>query len=272
MGNSSGKFRRKNNIKLMIIVLIVLMFVFGVVLFKLTAGKNQNVQNSEGTHVLSYNSIVTNSQNSCSVAFDIASKINSGEITESNINYENIFDDSVILGDSITEGLSVYGFLSENIVYCRVGGSVLNSEQMIKDAASTLPSTAFFSYGTNDMGMYSGDSKAFTEKYRGLIEQFKEISPDTKIYVNSIPKPSDSKISSGGYFYKWEDFNLDIKQMCDAIDAEYIDNTDLLIEHPEYYAGDGIHVSTSYYPKWMARMVSAANLWSRLSFIYPDSN
>ena len=94
---------------------------------------------------------------------------------------------------------------------------------MIKDAASTLPSTAFFSYGTNDMGMYSGDSKAFTEKYREIIEQFKEISPDTEIYVNSIPKPSDSKISSGGYFYKWEDFNLDIKQMCDAIDAEYID-------------------------------------------------
>lgn len=272
MGNSSGKFRRKNNIKLMIIVLIVLMFVFGVVLFKLTAGKNQNVQNSEGTHVLSYNSIVTNSRNSCSIAFDIASKINSGEITDSNIDYENIFSDSVILGDSITEGLSVYGFLSENIVYCRVGGSVLNSEQMIKDAASTLPSTAFFSYGTNDMGMYSGDSKAFTEKYREIIEQFKEISPDTEIYVNSIPKPSDGKISFGGYFYKWEDYNSDIKQMCDEIDVAYIDNTDLLIEHPEYYAGDGIHVSTSYYPKWMARMVSAANLWSRLSFIYPDSN
>ena len=79
--------------------------------------------------------------------------------------------------------------------------------------------------------------------------------------------PLNSKISSGGYFYKWEDFNLDIKQMCDAIDAEYIDNTDLLIEHPEYYAGDGIHVSTSYYPKWMVRMISAAQLWNRLSFI-----
>ena len=94
-----------------------------------------------------------------------------------------------------------------------------------------------------------------------FIEKFMELSPSTKIYVNSISKPSESRIGSGGYFYKWQDFNQAIEEMCGRIGAEYIDNTYILIEHPDLYAGDGIHVSSDYYPYWLMHMASQARLW-----------
>ena len=54
--------------------------------------------------------------------------------------------------------------------------------------------------------------------------------------------------------------------MCGELGAEYIDNTEILRENPKLYAGDGIHVSPSYYPLWMARMAQAAGLqWLILS-------
>ena len=78
--------------------------------------------------------------------------------------------------------------------------------------------------------------------------------------ANSISKPSDAKIESGGYFYKWEDYNKAIKNMCKKLDIEYIDNTSILKEHPEFYAGDGVHVSTDYYPIWLENMMEKAGL------------
>lgn len=172
--------------------------------------------------------------------------------------YSLIFGKSVVIGDSITEGLPAYGFLTEEQAICEIGGSVMKSSDAIASAARLSPEKAFFSYGTNDMGMYSGNSEGFIKQYEAVIKEFMEMSPDTKVYVNSIPKPSDSKISSGGYFYKWQDFNLEIKAMCDRMGIKYIDNTYILIEHPEFYGGDGIHVSPSYYPCWIENMIKGS--------------
>ena len=151
--------------------------------------------------------------------------------------------------------------MDEDKVFSKIGGSVLNSEDELPQAAATAPEAAFFSFGANEMGMFSGDEELFTSRYQEFIEKFMELSPSTKIYVNSISKPSESRIGSGGYFYKWQDFNQAIEEMCGRIGAEYIDNTYILIEHPDLYAGDGIHVSSDYYPYWLMHMASQARLW-----------
>lgn len=199
-----------------------------------------------------------------SKAGDVAFMLASGKYSiDDGINYEKVFEGNVILGDSITEGLSAYGYLNEEQVFCEIGGSVMKSANIVKRAAAVKPKNAFFSYGTNDMGMYNGNAEMFTEKYASVIKAFMELSPDTKIYVNSISKPSESKIAAGGHYHKWESFNAAIKDMCGSLGVEYIDNVYILLEHPELYAGDGIHVSTSYYPYWLENMTEQADLlWS----------
>ncbi len=174
--------------------------------------------------------------------------------------YKVLFKDSVVMGDSIASGLSSYGYLSEDQVFCQVGGSVMNSAEKINAAAAKKPETAFFSYGINDLGMYSGNTEMFIEQYTSLIKDFMKDSPDSKIYVNSLSMPSESKISSGGYFYKWEEYNTAIKQMCEDLDVQFIDNVDILKSRPDLYAGDGLHVNSAYYPIWIERMIKAADL------------
>lgn len=192
---------------------------------------------------------------------DTEQMIAGGQFTIFDIDFNSPFENCVVIGDSVTEGLSAYGHLDEDKVFSKIGGSVLNSEDELLQAAATAPEAAFFSFGANEMGMFSGDEELFTSRYQEFIEKFMELSPSTKIYVNSISKPSESRIGSGGYFYKWQDFNQAIEEMCGRIGAEYIDNTYILIEHPDLYAGDGIHVSSDYYPYWLMHMASQARLW-----------
>lgn len=171
--------------------------------------------------------------------------------------YDLMFEGNIVIGDSVSEGLSAYKFLREDQVVSKIGASVMRGEEAVEAAAKAKPKNVFFSYGSNDMGMYSGNAELFAEQYKAIIEEFCKQSPDTRVFVNSIPKPSDEKIASGGQFHKWEEFNAEIKSMCKELDIEYLDNTDILKEHPELYAGDGIHVGPGYYTYWLGNMLCA---------------
>ena len=48
--------------------------------------------------------------------------------------------------------------------------------------------------------------------------------------------------------------------MCKSLNIEYIDNTSILYDNPDLYAGDGVHVTSAYYPIWIERMIKAADL------------
>lgn len=174
--------------------------------------------------------------------------------------YRKIFENSVVVGDSITEGLVVYGFLGNDRVFCKIGASVMFGDDMFTSAAKTYPENAFFAFGVNDMGNYTGHADLFIEKYEKLIKDFQKTSPDTKIYVNSIAKPSDGAIARNKILGNYKNFNKAIKEMCERLDLTYIDNIYLLEEQPELYAGDGIHVNVSYYNLWLENMIQEAGL------------
>lgn len=252
------KKRRKRKKTGIILLLFIIVLSLSAVIFVL----KDYSPFARSAEAVSVEQIKENTSEACAFVNNIAGLIQSGKITESGIDYKSVFEGCAVMGDSITEGLKVYGFLKEDQVYCEIGGSVMNGSDIVRQAAMTKPKTAFFSYGTNDLGMYSGNAEAFTEKYSSVIKTFMEISPDTEIYVNSIAKPSDAKIASGGYFYKWEEFNEAIIDMCGSLGIEYIDNTEILREHADLYAGDGIHVSTAYYPYWMDNMIRKGKLLS----------
>lgn len=178
----------------------------------------------------------------------------------SNDQYRKIFSTSVIIGDSITEGLVDYGYLGSEQVFCKIGASIMNGDDLFSSAASIYPSYAFFAFGMNDMGNYSGDSGAFIEKYTELLKQFKKTSPDTVLLVNGISPPSADAISDNSALANYKKFNNALKQMCKDMEIAYIDNTHIIEQHPDYYAGDGIHVVSEYYPYWMNNMILKAGL------------
>lgn len=185
--------------------------------------------------------------------FDVSKRLTKAQ-------YRRIFGTSVILGDSITEGLVDYGYLGSDQVFCKIGASIISGDDLFSSAANTYPKFAFMSFGMNDMGNYTGHADLFTEKYTKLIKEFKKTSPDTRILINGITPPSQDAISGNPILSNYKKFNNALKKMCKDLNLTYIDNSYIIEDHPNYYAGDGIHVSTKFYPLWMNNMILKAGL------------
>ena len=180
--------------------------------------------------------------------------------TKSNIYYLKKFRNSVILGDSITEGLHVYGFLPDDIVLCSIGASLAGSDALFKKAAKLLPENAFFTFGMNDLITYRGKVKPFIKEYSRLLEKFHKKSPDTLIYINSISIPRKDIQKDKPSLKHYKEYNKALEKLCEEKDYTFIDNTYILKKSPKLYAPDGIHVNIPYYPLWMNDMVIEADL------------
>ena len=174
--------------------------------------------------------------------------------------YMSKFKGSIVVGDSVTEGLSVYGWLSDDQVFSKIGSSVMTGDDLFSSAAGTYPSTAFFAFGMNDMGNYRGDEKAFIKKYEARLKAFHKASPKTKICVCGISAPTDAAMAKNKSISNYKKFNSAIKKMCAKNKYVYIPTADILQKHPELYAGDGIHAQATYYPYWLDRMIEGAEL------------
>ena len=179
---------------------------------------------------------------------------------QTNIYYLKKFRDSVILGDSITEGLHVYGYLPDDIVLCAIGASLEGSDDLFKKAAKLLPENAFFTFGMNDLIKYRGKVKPFIKEYSRLINTFRKKSPDTLIYINSISVPSKDAQARQPSLKHYKEYNKALEKLCEENDWAFIDNTYILKKSPALYAPDGIHVNTTYYPLWMNDMIIEADL------------
>jgi len=178
----------------------------------------------------------------------------------SSVYYIKKFRNSVILGDSITEGLTVYGFLTEEEVFCSIGASLAGSQKIFRKASKTYPKHAFFSFGMNDLITYRGKVKPFIKEYKKKLRFFLKRSKETEIYINSISKPDKSAIKRIRSLKNYKKYNKALKEMCEEEGWTYIDNSYILEKHKNYYAGDGIHVSPAYYPYWLNDMITEAEL------------
>ena len=173
------------------------------------------------------------------------------------------FADCLVLGDSITQGLYEYGVLDQaNVQADRGAGVSAGDNEKLADhiarAKEMKPSVLFLSYGMNDVGAQNGEADGFIKAYRPVIRDLKKSLPDTKIYVNSILPTAQIAIDQNSVYAKIPEFNQKLKKLCEKEKVTFIDNTELVKQ--EYYAGDGIHMSTGYYKEWVNHMAEVAEL------------
>lgn len=171
------------------------------------------------------------------------------------------FVNSLVLGDSITQGLYEYGVLDQSHVLAERGAGVVNgggepAGGQLAQAKALIPQALFLAYGMNDMKVT--DQESFLSAYQQILEDLKAALPDTGIYVNSIlPVRSDTAAAQPEYS-GIPQYNEGLRSLCDELGITFIDNTDLVRE--EYYADDGVHMAPAYYTKWADRMAEVAGL------------
>ena len=174
------------------------------------------------------------------------------------VQIKQVFQGTVIVGDSITESIAEYGFLDTSIVVAKLGLRIDAADEQISTAISLNPSVFFLSFGANDLEIYNGDSSAFIAAYKEKIDQIKAALPDTPIYINSILPIQQSAIDLSPALAYYDSFNQALASFCEESGCTFIDDSFLVDEN--MYEPDGEHMVYSYYPKWLTYMAERAGL------------
>lgn len=161
----------------------------------------------------------------------------------------------VFLGDSITEGLSIYGFFPEtNIIGINSLNTIL-AEDQVAPVVSINPSKLFILLGINDI--WEGDSvDGFIERYSSLISDIKGKTKNCDIYVESIFPVSEFAMETNPAISNIiiDDANEKIKTITKKLGIKYIDVNSVLKDEKgnlkSEYSNDGVHIINYYYPIW----------------------
>ena len=169
------------------------------------------------------------------------------------------FDDALFIGDSITTGLYLYGYLDESLVYAKLGlapstalDSEIDGETIDSKIKTNNPKKIYIMLGTNSVGYADGDYLASC--MGELVNHISKISK-AKVYVLSIPPITyyaeadyDNALTTSSI----NEYNSALKSVISGTKAKFLDLHSVLTApdgyyYEEYHEMDGIHFMGSTY-------------------------
>lgn len=173
------------------------------------------------------------------------------------------FANSLVIGDSIAQGLYEQGALDGTYVTAERDTGVCKSEvSMIENHVSRAievgPQVLFLCYGLQDVEAASGNAEIFAMAYKDVLSTLKEKLPETRIYVNSILPVRQDVIEENEQYDCILEYNKKLEELCGEEGVTFIDNSSLVKD--EYYQEDGIHMTSEYYTEWVNQMAEIAEL------------
>lgn len=177
------------------------------------------------------------------------------------LNFKQIYENAIIMGDSMAMALLDYQLLNPNQVVSKRGRTVGNNEEDVAVVKGLSPQTLFLQYGLNDMPAFRGNIDGWIDAYEGLIHDLQASLPATDLYVVAITPLTSKGQSVNEYNHRYLEFNEALKTMCERLGVKFIDPGFLVDPNDmEQYQSDGIHPGYSYFPKWLSYMADEADL------------
>lgn len=170
------------------------------------------------------------------------------------------FQNALILGDSIAEGLIDYQIISPSHCIGVRGTRVDYIDDVHDEVKRKRPKVIFLEYGMNDLEYCRGNENMFYKRYNEQLQKLKTIAPDAKIYINAILPIDKSAIAQMDVYAKYPKFNEMLKKLCRENKITLIDNSFILKQMKNKYEKDGIHPKYSYYKAWAKNMAEVAGL------------
>lgn len=169
------------------------------------------------------------------------------EIEQGNLTYREVFQEVYICGDSLMCGLDSYGLMNGRHLLAQVSAGLSELEGNLPRIISAKPRVLILHYGINAVSTKEETAQRFIRTYGGLIDRIREGSPDTRIIVSLIFPVGEAALARDEKFSGIDRYNELLVQMCGEKEMEYLDSTQLLREHNEYYTADGIHQDREFY-------------------------
>lgn len=169
------------------------------------------------------------------------------------------FSSSLFIGDSISTGLSLYGFLDKENVFAQQGlapSTALDAEidgvTLSDKIASFKPKKVFIMLGTNSVGY--ADNETLATSMKELVDKIAGLTK-AKIYVISIPPvtaEAEASDENALTLKNITDYNAKLKTTIAGSSATFIDLNSVLSSSDGYFDADyaemdGIHfMGTTY--------------------------
>ena len=182
---------------------------------------------------------------------------------------DEYFADAVFLGDSRTEGFSLYSGLEQGTYLYAVGATVESvfskrtqtaadgTAQTLMDAlAAGSFSKVYVMLGINELGWPRIET--FSDQYSALVDRIRELQPDAQIALESILPVSAGQEAKGSYVNneRIAQFNAVIRQLAEERGCTYLDVAEALTDAegclPDGWTWDGIHLNVEGCRQWLA--------------------
>jgi acetyl esterase/lipase/lysophospholipase L1-like esterase len=177
-----------------------------------------------------------------------------------------VFQNVVMLGDSITEGFDVTKLLPGRRVLNRgIGGDVIGNALPADDKRGVLgrmdesvfncsATDVFLLIGINDLG--SGRTPDVMEPgYRQILERIKQETPRMRVHVQSVLPCRGNHAKHNANVL---DFNERLKKLAAEFGYDYVDLHKLMVddkgELKAEYTPDGLHLNAAGYAPWKAEV------------------
>lgn len=161
------------------------------------------------------------------------------------------FEDTLFVGDSVTEYLREANILDSSSVVAKKGEHVNQAERHLNEIKDLKPKQVVILYGANDI-TYSSPEK-FKEEYIKLVKSIKEVDKDVNIFIQAplpvyekVAAAKDSRINNENIKL----FTEKAKQVASMTGAHFL-SSDGLITSDEMYEPDGIHLKYAFYRNWL---------------------
>ena len=179
---------------------------------------------------------------------------------------DSFFGDAAFFGNSLMEGLHLFGGLKSGDFYSGTSASVVSVSTVkdFKDSAGA-PSTMlhallekqygkiFVLFGINELGFHID---GFTAIYSELLAELAAGEPEARIYIFSLTPITEKRSLESDLFTKEriQEFNTAVAAMAEKNGYTYVDLFTALADEngwlPEEDASDGIHFTLEKYAEW----------------------
>ena len=168
--------------------------------------------------------------------------------------YKKVFKNVCIVGDSLMDGLEAYGILNSNNLITQVSASLYHLSSNVRKIIRMNPPVLILHYGVNMISTEQRHLNNYVNMYTDLVKQIKNSLPDTRIIISGI-FPVNRDIAKARRFGMIDEYNKNLRAMCEKLDIEYMDSSSVLKAHPECYGRDGIHLSKAFYERYWLRFI-----------------
>lgn len=168
------------------------------------------------------------------------------------------FDHAVFLGDSLTEGISLYNYAKTGNVVAKKGLSIEKAMKKVNTIAKKKPQCVFIMLGINDLNYASYSMDDVEKNYKKLVKKLHKKLPDTKIYIQSLLPVTDKfqKAHKRLTNKRIDKMNHRLKKLGESCDyAIYLDINSLYRNKkgvlPKSFSSDGYHLKAECYTTWI---------------------